>query len=213
MAIDLGTAARATSPPIRGDYDDGPVGAGAFAAPEAICGLAGIRQIAPFTDTYALGCLLFQLFNRDLFVREFIVKNPNYQAVLTVMGLATTDVASHNARLQAWHRVLQKHARGITPVSILVSGNTAPAGIVTILDALVQSMTSIDYRNRPTNLDNVRHRIWSAIKVMENQRIYDRRLDRAKARRDARIAKLEDRKLRLQARLTRKVHNAHRPDT
>jgi serine/threonine protein kinase len=213
VAIDLGTAARAISPPIRGDYDGGPVGAGAFAAPEAICGLAGIRQIAPFTDTYALGCLLFQLFNRDLFVREFIVKNPNYQAVLTVMGLATTGVASDNARLQAWHQVLHKHARGITPVSILVSGNTVPAGIVTLLDALVQSMTSIDYRHRPKNLENVRHRIWSAIKVVENQRIYNKRLDDAKARRDARIAKLADRKLRLQARQPRKVYDAHRSDT
>lgn len=68
VAIDLGTAAKFDSGGIQATYGHS-AGAPWYAAPEALCGLAGNRSIAPYTDYYALGCLLFELFNPDYFFR------------------------------------------------------------------------------------------------------------------------------------------------
>jgi serine/threonine protein kinase len=75
VAIDLGTAALYSSQPIQNVYT-APVGAGAYAPPEAFCHFAGEREVAPLADNYALGCLLFELFNLDYFYRAFETRNP-----------------------------------------------------------------------------------------------------------------------------------------
>ena len=66
IAIDLGTAARLSSPSHVANYG-APVGANEYSAPETFCGLSGNREIGRATDVYALGCLLYELFNEDLF--------------------------------------------------------------------------------------------------------------------------------------------------
>lgn len=197
VAIDLGTAARLESPPLRPDYDAGSVGAPAYTSPEGICGLAGVREIARFTDIYALGCLLFELFNRDLFIRELLVRNPNYQAVVTVLGLAIAGGTNSSEKLNRWHSALKKHGLGVTPASILATHNSAPNAVAPMLDQLVMQMTKIDYRDRPRTLEYVRRRIESAITCLRNDRACRLRVATNKARRAERIAQIALRQQRL----------------
>lgn len=65
VAIDLGCAARLDSSAVAVAYGHS-VGAPAYTSPEATCGLAGNRLVAPQTDHYALGCLLFEMFKKDV---------------------------------------------------------------------------------------------------------------------------------------------------
>jgi len=196
-AIDLGTAARIESPPLRPDYDTGSVGAPAYTAAEGLCGLAGLREIAKFTDIYALGCLLFELFNRDLFVRELLARNPNYQPILTVLGLTVRGGTTPAEKLFRWHTALRTHGKGVTPISILALDNSVPVGIAQLLDELVKSMTRIDYRARPNSLEFVRRRIQSAITCLKNDRVYRLKVEAAKARRAGRIANILKREQKL----------------
>jgi serine/threonine protein kinase len=208
VAIDLGAAARLDSPPLRAEYDNGQVGAPAYAAPEAICGLAGVRNIGKFTDTYALGCMLFELFNRDLFFRELLTKNPNYIPALTVMGLAVRAGNTPFEKLSRWHDALRKHGQGVTPVSILTADHTVPAAIAPLLEDLVKSMTRMDYRLRSSSLEFVRQRIRSSITCLKNAEASRRKTEANRKRRAQRIARIAEREARLATAIAIGILNA-----
>lgn len=175
VAIDLGTAARFSSGPVQQQYQH-PAGATAYAAPEAICGLAGHRKLAPYTDCYALGCMLYELFNRDIFFRALLAKNPRYQSVLTLMGMELQGIPDDAGKLNAWRRALGKFSSGIEPVNIDGPGSSAPPGIATMLNSVLRSLTHVDFSNRPINLEWVRVRIGASIKVLKNEKLYQQRL-------------------------------------
>jgi serine/threonine protein kinase len=208
VAIDLGTAARLESPNLQPNYDNGSVGAPGYSPAEALCGFAGERKIARFTDIYALGCILFELFNRSYFYREFLNLNPNYQAVLMVMSITARSGRTPAERLKAWQNALRFHGHGVAPVSILASGHSVPASISTLLDDLVRTMTRFDYRQRPQSLEYVRRRIQSAITVLRNERATRQRIEVAKARRAARIACLAAKEQRLVDGMAKRIRHA-----
>lgn len=179
VAIDLGTAARFDSGYLQRDYAN-PVGALAYAAPEAWCGLAGNRTLAPYNDRYALGCLLFELFNRDLFLRELFNKNPKYQAILAGMLTYMHDLNDDAKRLTAWNSALAKLGGGVFSVEIDSAGHSVPDAIVPLLNEIVQALTNVNFKKRGPSLEWVRCRVWSAIKVLRNAEAYRRKLDRAR---------------------------------
>lgn len=204
VAIDLGTAARLESPNLQSNYDAS-VGAPGYSPAEAICGFAGVREIARVTDIYALGCMLFELFNRNFFVRELLILNPNYQAILFVLDTSARSGKTPAARFQAWQKALRIHGHGVTPVSILATGHSVPACIAPLLDDLVKAMTRFDFRQRLTSLEYLRSRIQVAIKVLRNERAARERIEAAKARRAARLARLAAREQRLADAILTKV--------
>ena len=71
VLIDFGTAAHFENPLVTdlNEYPMCTVGARAFSAPEAFVGFASCRKVGKLTDIYALGGLLYQLFNRELFAK------------------------------------------------------------------------------------------------------------------------------------------------
>jgi len=207
VAIDLGSAARWESVPLSGDYGNG-VGAPAYSAPEAICGLAGIRQLGRYIDTYALGCMLFELFNRDLFFYELLARNPNYFPILTAMGAPARSATTASDKLSRWKDALRRHSNGVTPVSILALGHSVPLGIAPLLDGLVQLLTRIDYSSRPHSLEFVRRRVQSAIMCLQNERLYQIKLAEVKARRADRIARILRKQERLSLAQARRRLNA-----
>lgn len=206
VAIDLGTAARADSTAIGSTYGR-TVGAPAYAAPEAFCGLAGDRDVARYTDIYAMGCMLFELFNRGLFVHELVRLNPHYPAMLTAMALPVREAKSDSDKRSAWIASIRKHGAGINPVSILAEGHSVPTGVSHLLDDLVQSMTRINYRSRPSSIDIIRKRIQSALHCLTNEKIYQRRLAVLRERRASRVARIAEKDARLAVR-TLGVRNA-----
>lgn len=188
VAIDLGTAARFTSGAIQQHYQHN-VGAPAYAAPETIVGLAGHRKLAPFTDCYALGCMLYELFNRDLFYRALQVKNSQCHGIYALMGMELKGITNEAEKLKVWKRALGKFSSGFEPVRIDAPGSSIPLGIASLLNEVLRSLTHIDFSNRPINLEWVRIRIWAAIKTLENEKLYQRRLTLTKEIRRRRIEK------------------------
>lgn len=204
LAIDLGTAARLSSGPIQAGYGNS-VGAPAYAAPEAHCGLAGNRLIAPYTDLYALGCLLFELLNPDHFVRRLTQNNPHYVYYLSALRSQLTPAGDENQQIEAWDRALARHAPGIIPVVIDGPGSNLPGGVSPTLNDVLSSLTHFDYRRRQINLEKVRAKIGSAIKLLENQAAYDIKLGRQKELRRQREEKARKKDERRQQNQGRRV--------
>lgn len=196
VAIDLGTAARFDSGYLQRDYAH-PVGALAYAAPEAWCGLAGHRALAPFNDRYALGCLLFELFNRDLCFRELFNKNPKYQATLTGMLTYVQGISDQAKQLAEWKKAVVKFGSGVFPVDIDTPGNSVPVGIVGLLNEVVHALTNVNFEKRGPSLEWVRCRIWSAIRVLCNEEAYRRKLEKTRENRKRREEKVRERAQRL----------------
>lgn len=195
VAIDLGTAARISSGNLSNNYTQS-VGAPIYAASEARCGLAGHRSLAPFTDKYALGCLLYELFNPDYFYRELTRCHRHYEIMLSAMSSFLHGASNEQEQLVNWKKAVAKLGHGISPIVIDGPGSTVPPGIAYLLNELLAGLTHINFASRPT-LDWTRKRTWSAIKVLENDKIYQRHLEMAKTRRRKRQEKVE----RYQARL------------
>jgi serine/threonine protein kinase len=185
VAIDLGTAARSDSSSLLNHYDQ-TVGAQAYSAPEAFCGLAGHRRIAPLTDIYALGCLLYQLFNRDLFWTELLRQNPNYGHQLSILITQINQVKAVDEKVTVWDchvGILSSLSR----VQMDASSNTMPPAIKGLLSDLLLELTHPDYKRRESSLTVVRKRIWSAIRVLENGAAAEKRILRTRERKRQRI--------------------------
>jgi len=207
VVIDLGTAARYASNAIQPQYGE-QVGALGYAAPEAICGLAGIRALAPFNDTYALGCLLFELFNPGYFFRALHARNPRFHAMLTGMGSFLGVAATDAEKVEAWKRGLAALSHGAVPVTLDGPGSSLPPGVGTLLNEVLARLTAVDYRRRPPDLEWVRGRVWGAIRCLENQANYARRLAYAREMRRRRIEKARLKAERLAHFLARGNQNA-----
>ncbi|SDX06506.1 serine/threonine protein kinase [Nitrosomonas oligotropha] len=188
VAIDLGTAARFSSGAIQQRYQHN-VGAPAYAAPEAIIGLAGHRKLAPYTDCYALGCMLYELFNRDIFYRALLARNPRCHAIYACMSMELQGITNEDEKLKAWKQAIGKFSSGIEPVHIDAPGNTVPPGITSLLNEVLRLLTHIDYSKRPINLGWVRARIGATIKILKHEKLYQKRLASSREMRLKRMEK------------------------
>ena len=199
VAIDLGTAAKFFSPSLDPtSYPMGAVGAFPFASPEALCRLATVRPLGRYCDVYALGCLLFQLFHYDLYYNAVRYVNLDYDVRLSALSSMLPIGGSEAARLAQWQSGVDIFGRGVVPVPMDGSGSSAPAGVATLIGALLSGLTHIDYRKRLT-LDVARRKVWTAITVLRNERLYRRRVERRRIRREQRIQKLMAKQQRLLA--------------
>lgn len=206
VAIDLGTAARVDSGALATGYGH-PVGAPAYAAPEAFCGAAGNRRIAQFTDYYALGCLLYELFNPDYFYVAVNVANPSLQARLIAVIQNVPERVNEAIQLAQLNTALDHFGLGVAPVRIDGPGSLCDAATAPILNEVLRKLTHFDYRQRAPSLAWVRTRLWSAIRVLENERLYQARLAASRARRKRRIERLRERDAK--ARASVRVGGAH----
>ncbi len=197
IAIDLGTAALWSSPPALDEYVQ-QVGAGAYAPPEAICFFAGDREIAPYADVYALGCLLYELFNMDHFFISLRKVNPHYEMFLAAMYSKIGAETDREKRIAVWKLEIQKMGKVIVAPPIDGVGSTVPEGIAFLLKRVLEALVHPDFRRRQT-FDQVRRLIWSAIRALENEKDYQRRLARAREWRRAREDKVRRREAKLLA--------------
>lgn len=197
IAIDLGTAALWSSPPALDEYVH-QVGAGAYAPPEAICFFAGDREIAPYADVYALGCLLYELFNMDHFFIGLRKVNPHYEMFLAAMYSKMGAEPEREKRIAVWKQEIQKMGKVIVTPPIDDVGSTVPEGIAFLLNRVLEALVHPDFRRRQT-LGQVRRLIWAAIRALENEKDYQRRLARTREWRRAREDKVRRREAKLLA--------------
>jgi serine/threonine protein kinase len=207
VAIDLGTAARFSSAPISPDYDRS-VGAPAYASPEARCGLAGNRRLAPYTDLFALGCILFELFNKDLYLRAFFNRNSHFDLVLATLLAQVNPMASEADQVKSWIGCTDVLSKSIVPVPLNGHGGDVPLGISNLLNELVLSLTHVDFRQRPS-IAWVRKRVASALTVLANQKLYEQRRSQQMLFRKNRALKIAKRIERLEYFLAQKKERTH----
>jgi serine/threonine protein kinase len=201
VAIDLGTAARYDSAHVKAEYGAVSVGAPWYASPEARCGLAGNRDLARYTDVYALGCLLFELFNVDYFFKGLCNQNPHYDTTLSALSMYVGGVTDPAEQVRVWRKAINQFGASVAPVKIDGPGHNVPLAVVGILNELVGILTHVDYEVRKRPLSWVRTRVWSAIRILENDELARRRILLARAQRQRSVDKAREREERLEARL------------
>jgi len=197
VAIDLGAAARAEDVNLLAEYADH-AGAPAYASPEATVGFSGHREIGHLTDWYALGALLYELFNRDLFYSAHRKHSPNYDAALALTSLGLQKHSKLQDKLEALHKNLGtlRHVSESPPVD--GDNSTVPAAIEIELRNLVRRLTEFDYRLRLRSIEELSLRINSCIRALENGLLAKRRKEQKKEWRRRRIEKLKRRELGFQ---------------
>ena len=188
VPIDLGTAVDLLSDPIGGvrDYAD-PVGAWAFSPPEAHGGLGSIRALAAYTDIYALGCLLHDLFNVELYAAR-LVKDPGfnncYMACRVHMDAVRSRTASPEDLVREWDDIMARTKGQVMLPPIDSATTTVPPAVRDQLDALLHRLTDADYRNREHRPDRIVRTIDAATRALENRFTNERRqAERAERRR------------------------------
>ena len=200
VPIDLGTAVDLSSNPIGQvrDYAD-PVGAWAFSPIEVHSGLGSIRTLAPCTDVYALGCLLHDLFNVDLYVAK-LVKDPGfnncYMACRAHMDAVRSRTASPEDLVREWDDIMARTKSQIILPPINSAATTVPPAVRDQLNVLLHRLTDPDYRSREHRPDRIIRTIDAAVKALENRFATERRqATRAerKRRRERRATRKQER--------------------
>ena len=173
VPIDLGTAVDLLSDPVGGfrDYAD-PVGAPAFSPLEAHAGLGSIRTLATCTDVYALGCLLHDLFNVDLYMAR-LVKDPGftncYAACRVHMDAVRSRTANPDDLVREWNDIMARTKGQITLPPIDSAATTVPPAVRDQLNALLHRLTDADYRSREHRRERIVRVIDAAVKALENR--------------------------------------------
>lgn len=193
VAIDLGTAASFDSENLRSDYTIQP-GANGYASPEARCGLSGNRFLSHYTDKYALGCLLFELFNKDYFYNAYIHRNTTYEPALFAMTSYLQGCKTEEEQFQQWKLALSKLGSNFSPVSINHYGSNVPHAIAHLLNEVLEKLTHHNFTVRP-DFSWVRKRIWSAIRILESEvrsQNYEQLRKNKRAARQVKVQKAQD---------------------
>lgn len=174
VAIDYGTAARLDSKNLGNmtNYDHSP-GTPMVAPLEAHCGLSWIRNIGKHYDYYALGCLLYDLFNIEHFA-EAISRDLGFArayahcrtAMLAKIGAVKYKTVEEV--LDDWTVLLSPYKAGVSIPDILGSGGSVPLSIRGHLNKLLSELTAIDFRDRLRDKNKIIRKIDICVKIIEN---------------------------------------------
>ncbi len=201
VAIDYGTAAGIETPKLPSTYD-GPVGAPAFAPPEAFTGFAGDRELGHLADSYALGSLLFDLFNS----REFIYVRENetqFNLLICAVGSVLAGESSRAGKLRAWSEQVKQFRSILGPPEIEGPGHTIPASISSIIRDLYAKLANFDFRNRLGDLQYALRCVDSALRALTNGQKQTVELRRKRLLRQRRQEKARQKQERLNRYLAR----------
>ena len=179
FVIDFGTAAQYDSRKLLHEYS-GQVGHSLYSAPETFLGFAGERAIAKHTDIYALGCMLYELFNDDFFLKE-VVKNPAYHMLLTVLSSKLSLHSSIEGKLKCYDEELKFYGGMFQPPDFEADNCTLPASISGIIEPLYKQLVSFNYKTRIYDFELIRKRTDIAIRVLTNDALQRSILERKKA--------------------------------
>ena len=167
IATDLGTAAKFYSQPIRESYEDS-VGYNVYAAPEANIGFAGNRTVARYTDFYALGAMLYEMFSYEYFY-DMINKNDQLEIMLQYICAKLSTADSEEKKLTLYNKEIKKFKHAIDYPSFNDPSVSVPKVLVELLDRILLGLTNVDYTERFESLDHVRHLVMKCIKILEHE--------------------------------------------
>jgi len=183
-AIDMGTAAMYDVQSLLSDYK-GAVGDRRYSSPEACCGLAGDRRLARYSDYYALGCMLFELFNQDYF---YIAQRrmSDFATVLAAIAIDLNMKDTAEEKYRAWLENVRRFKHAIVVPNIGEAGSSAPRCICAELNYILRKLVSLDMADRVDDLEWVRARVTSAIHVLKAHQLEKERIAERRRRRELR---------------------------
>jgi len=194
VVIDFGTAAAVETTSIKPPVTyDGPVGAGFYSSPEARMGFAGERSLGCATDIYALGCMLYGLFNPQLIMYKQM--NPEFMIANAAINIEIFKCASIAERYVKWREIVPKFKHVLRPPPIDGMHSTLPSSIKDIISRLFLSMAEFDFSKRETSLRKIRHQVNLAMKVLLSSKAAELDRQRRKCLRLARQAKAQRKEL------------------
>jgi len=195
VIIDFGTAAHVESKSIKphSAYDK-PVGAPYFASPEARMGFSGERSIGCATDVYALGCMLYELFNPQLIMYDQM--KPDYSYAFTAIKMEMTNCRTVADRYKKWREIVPRFRHVLCPPPIDGPYSTLPGSIRGIVSRLFTTMVEFDFYKRAKDLVKIRHQINTARQVLLNSKAAAQDQERRRLLHFSRLAKAKARELR-----------------
>jgi len=166
VIIDFGMAARTDSPNLLPFYPM-PKGAPAFSPPEAFAGFEGERDLGFHSDSYALGCLLFQLFNKSEF-RYVRGNHTPYETITSVIRDQLLQAHDRAEREKLWALKMREFRNLVEPPPLDWDGNSVPLSAMQMINRTYRGLVRFDYRYRELDLAAVREWIDSAIRAFGN---------------------------------------------
>lgn len=165
--IDFGTAAQYDSEKLLKEYSN--VGASGYSAPETFLGFAGERTIAKYTDIYAIGCMLYELFNSSYFFVE-LENNPHFLHVLTAIASElSNNEGTSEEKLKTYSSFLDRYVKTMDVPNFHSECCSLPKAIDGIIVQLYKGLVTFDYRRRTSNFQLIRTRIDIAIKTLDHE--------------------------------------------
>ncbi len=200
IAIDFGAAVHIDDPVIsEGSFYPTTVGAEAFSAPEAYAGLRSCRGIGHLTDVYALGALLYQLFNPNSFYHAVCSHRVEYQLARSMLKSRLRKYQTDQDKIIAWKKEMPAIKNTVEPPPIDSRGNSVPKSISEVINKLYQEMVSFDFNKRIQNPGRVVRHLDIAVRILENQKLEGKKLEQKRIARQQRLLKIAKKDQRLKA--------------
>jgi serine/threonine protein kinase len=179
VIIDFGTAVCIDTAKLLSHYEYN-VGASGYSSPEAIIGLSGNnRELAKHTDFYALGCLLFELFDFDILFHKFEQINSRHY-FLVIKQLKSRINYKSDVKTQ-WHQLIK-----LCPVIQYPEFNSLagiPKSIIHRMNDLLRGLIQFDYRTRLCNFEEILRQIDICINITNNETKYQGLIELKRKRR------------------------------
>lgn len=207
VIIDFGLSARHGDPKI-GAYSD-PIGAPWYNPPESFAGFTGERKIAHLQDSYALGCLLFELFNKKYFgyARDC---ETEFMKVAYSISSSLVSIPKMSEKYKAWDTMASMFHLLKTLPPIDGPGSSLPLSITNIINRLYQQLAAFDFKNRQSDLSRSIRMIDSALLALQNTKKQNIELRRKKLLREQRKKKIDEKQKRLELFLKEKIGGVNR---
>lgn len=166
VAIDFGTAVLSKCKNVKGSYLSA-VGHQSYSSPETRCGLAGDRRLSFKTDYYSLGCMLYELFNEDLFLVTLQRLNKDYDTFLT---LGFNELFKKEDKKQHWENFVDKIGNVIKYPDFDTNENI-PNVVKPTLNKVLKGLVHFDYRIRNCSFEIVLMYINNIKTILKNEEI------------------------------------------
>jgi serine/threonine protein kinase len=194
VVVDFGAGARFDSDPLLKNYGRN-VGAGCHSAPETLVGLSGHRAVAKFTDYFALGCMLYELFHFGYF-QDRTLRNNDYMNALMILAAKLSNAPDSAQKYRVWVEEAPRLTRGIYLGPLFGRDSTAPRSLESLLERTVDGLTRFDFQERGKAMHSVRDWIDRAIRVLDSAKAQSKLVEESRRRRANRREKVRQTDLR-----------------
>jgi serine/threonine protein kinase len=192
--IDFGTAScldiKRFSDPLSG-YS-GPTGHTWYSPPESYCGLAGCRDILDATDSFALGAMLYELFNNNSFNEVYYAESSTKisDKIDTIIA-SMSGCKSEADKLEKWKDLSGRIFKDIKYPQLISKSTKGLDSVAQEVEKIFQQLIHFDFQKRERNMLGVLNRIDICLKILKNKGLIEFERERKRKWKQNRLAKKE----------------------